>query len=72
MKADGALSKDDPWQNATFEGNRREQLQRWAKIPFAQKIENLEEMQKIAVSFQNAKVTTRPVFSFSSPLLPKN
>jgi hypothetical protein len=66
------ISQNDPWQNVTFEGNRREQLQRWAKLPFAQKIQNLEEMQKIAVSFQNARATSRSISSTSTPTILKH
>ncbi len=47
---------DDPWSCATFEGNEREQLQRWAKIPFEQKLEWLEEAYKISKAFQDSRL----------------
>jgi hypothetical protein len=61
------MAEDDPWATATFEGNRREQLQRWAKIPFAEKIAGLEEMQRISQAFQKARMTRRLVVPPSEP-----
>jgi len=36
------------WSITTFEGNRREQLRRWAELPFENVLAALEEMEDIA------------------------
>jgi hypothetical protein len=48
-------TKDDFWADTTWEGHERKQLQEWAKIPFAEKVKGLEEMQKLATMFQAAR-----------------
>ena len=37
------------WEAGTWDGLERAQLREWAKIPFAHKVELLEEMQAIAL-----------------------
>jgi hypothetical protein len=51
----------DPWESATFEGNRRQQLQAWAKMSFAEKIEWVEEAHQLAMAFDEARKTARPI-----------
>jgi hypothetical protein len=45
-------TNEDPWAAATFEGNEREQLQRWAKMTLTQKVRWLEEAQRLALKLQ--------------------
>jgi hypothetical protein len=52
---------EDPWTSVSFEGNRRQQLQQWAKIPFAEKIAWLEEAQRLADDFAKARPHIRPI-----------
>jgi len=52
----------DPWESCTFEGNERQQLQAWAKLSFVEKIEWLEEADKLAQAFAEARKTARPMF----------
>jgi hypothetical protein len=42
----------NPWAAATFEGNEREQLQRWAKMSFAEKVRWLEEADRMSRKFE--------------------
>jgi hypothetical protein len=53
--------EDDAWAAASFEGNEREQLRRWAKIPFADKIRWLEEAQRVAEALERSRATARPI-----------
>jgi hypothetical protein len=48
MQADDTPSGDIDWSLTTWEGARREQLRRWSKMPLAEKILALEEMQALA------------------------
>jgi hypothetical protein len=52
----------DAWASTSFEGCREEQLREWAKLPFAKKVEWLEEAQKLAMAFEKARLTSRPMF----------
>jgi hypothetical protein len=38
--------------DAAYAAHRREQLQRWAQVPFARKLEWLEEAQRFAMAMQ--------------------
>ena len=51
----------EQWESTTFEGNRRAQLQAWAKMPFAKKIEWAEEAQRLATAFERARPLARPI-----------
>jgi hypothetical protein len=50
------VSPENPWAAGTFEGNEREQLQRWAKLSFEKKIEWLEEAYRLSVTLQAARL----------------
>lgn len=43
------------WDAATFEGNEREQLQRWARMSFAEKLVWLEEADRLSRKFEAAR-----------------
>lgn len=49
-------AEPDPWAAATFEGNEREQLQRWAKLSFEGKIEWLEEAYRVSRALQESRL----------------
>ena len=61
------LQNEDWWESTTFEGSRREQLQDWARMTFTQKIEWMEEAQKIAMAFEKNRLArqTLPVTPIS-------
>lgn len=48
MTTDKAESTDIDWSLTTFEGVRREQLRRWARLPLEDIIRSLEEMDDLA------------------------
>jgi len=41
-------SRTDPWQTATWEGARREELRRWAALPLEKILAAQEEMHAVA------------------------
>jgi hypothetical protein len=43
------------WDAATFEGNEREQLQRWARMSFTEKLRWLEEADRLSRKFEAAR-----------------
>jgi hypothetical protein len=43
------------WSLTTWEGARREQLRRWAKLPLEQIIAALEEMQELSEAFSETQ-----------------
>ena len=49
------LEQDIDWRLTTFEGARREQLRRWAALPLEEIILALEEMEDLAVRFQQMR-----------------
>jgi len=51
----------DPWAEASFEGNRRSQLIEWNSMTFIQKIDWLEEGHRLAMDFENARKSVRPI-----------
>ena len=48
MPKNESQSQDFDWNLTTFEGSRREQLRRWARLPLEQVIAALEEMQELS------------------------
>lgn len=48
MTTDKPESTDIDWSLTTFEGVRREQLRRWARLPLEDIIRSLEEMDDLA------------------------
>jgi len=48
MQSDDAESDDIDWSLTTWEGARREQIRRWGRMPLAEMILALEEMQVLA------------------------
>lgn len=48
-------SDDIDWRLTTFEGVRREQLRRWAKLPLEDIVRSLEEMDDLARLFGHAR-----------------
>ena len=44
----GGSERDGDWSAATWEGARREQMRRWAALPFERAILALEEMEELA------------------------
>jgi hypothetical protein len=48
MPADDTAPGDIDWSLTTWDGARREQLRRWSKMPLAEMILALEEMQALA------------------------
>jgi len=46
------------WSVTTFEGSRREQLRRWARLPLEQVIAALEEMQELSYELAATRNTT--------------
>ncbi|HEY4328837.1 MAG TPA: hypothetical protein VGN88_03810 [Phycisphaerae bacterium] len=57
---------EEQWRSTTFEGNRREQLQAWAKLSFADKMKCVDEMQRIATAFERARPLARPIVPTAS------
>jgi hypothetical protein len=57
MPADDIPSDDIDWSLTTWEGARQEQLRRWSKMPLAQMILALEEMQVLADKLTQARNT---------------
>jgi hypothetical protein len=51
----------DPEQgwDAGWEGHRRAQLRRWAKLPLEEKLEWLEEAQRLAADFEESRQQAR-------------
>jgi hypothetical protein len=47
---------EDPWAVATFEGNEREQLRRWAKMTFTEKVRWLEEAHRLSMKFEATRL----------------
>jgi hypothetical protein len=47
--------ESDPFATTQWDTHRREQLQRWARIPFARKLEMLEEAHLMSLEFQRLK-----------------
>jgi hypothetical protein len=56
--------RDSPidWSVTTFEGARREQLRRWAKLSLREVIQALEEMQELAVKMGNKDALNKNPF----------
>jgi len=48
MPENESQTKSFDWSVTTFEGSRREQLRRWARLPLEQVIAALEEMQELS------------------------
>jgi hypothetical protein len=48
MPTDDSKSDDIDWSLTTWEGARREQMRRWGRMPLADMILALEEMQVLA------------------------
>ena len=46
---------DDPWQEVGWETHRRAQMKRWAAIPFAQKLEWLENAQELSLQLKRSR-----------------
>lgn len=52
-------AKDDAWAAASHEGNEREQLQRWAKKSFTEKVRWLEEMHRLSQKLRHSTAPRR-------------
>ena len=50
-----SVSNEDPWEVATFEGNEREQLRRWAKMSFTEKVRWLEQAHRLSIKFESTR-----------------
>ncbi len=61
MSEAGSNITDEMWATTTWEGHHRQQLQEWRRIPFEQKIESIEEMQRVAEMFSRARPLARPI-----------
>jgi nucleotide-binding universal stress UspA family protein len=57
MKKAEPTFDDVDWSLTTFEGARREQLRRWAKLPLEDVIRSLEEMDELAQLLQHSRET---------------
>ena len=59
-----ALPENSPpprgWEAGSWDGLERAQLREWARIPFARKVELLEEMQAIAMQLQRSRAAVTP------------
>jgi hypothetical protein len=55
------IPEHDPWSFASFEGNEREQLQRWAKTSLIEKVRWLEEAQRLSRVLERSRRTARPI-----------
>ena len=54
MKMNESEKKDDiDWSLTTWEGSRREQIQRWSKLTLREILLAQEEMQKLAEQFNS-------------------
>jgi hypothetical protein len=52
------IPDDFDWSATTFEGTRREQLRRWAKLPLEDVIRSLEEMDELAQALHPLRAST--------------
>jgi len=58
MPENESQTKAFDWSVTTFEGSRREQLRRWARLPLEQLIAALEEMQELSYELAATRNTT--------------
>jgi len=58
MPKNESNTKSFDWSVTTFEGSRRQQLRRWARLPLEQVIAALEEMQELSYELAATSNTT--------------
>jgi hypothetical protein len=60
MSMDDKRTEDIDWSLTTWEGARREQVRRWARMPLAEMIRALEEMQVLAERLSQSSTAGLP------------